>query len=98
MPGASFVPELSASMQAFIRAGYGLLMLATLVQALPEARRFFMSERWGGYARSSRDVDALQNPVLMPVLVAVWIASAVAVTTGWVYALARSHGLPLAEV
>ena len=48
MPGASFLPELSVSTQAFIRAGYGLAMLATLAQALPEARRFFMSERWGG--------------------------------------------------
>ena len=83
MPGASFLPELSVSTQAFIRVGYGLLMLATIAQALPEARRFFMSERWGGYARSSRDVDALQNPVLMPVLVAVWIASALAITSGW---------------
>ena len=83
MPSASFLPEPGASMQAFIRAGYGLLMLASLVQALPEARRFFMSERWGGYAKSSRDVDALQNPVLMPVLLAVWIASAVAILTGW---------------
>lgn len=83
MPGASFLPELGASMQAFIRAGYGLLMLATLVQALPEARRFFMSERWGGYAKSSRQVDALQNPALMPVLLGVWIASSVAIATGW---------------
>jgi hypothetical protein len=83
MPGASFFPELSAAMQALIRAGYGLLMLATLVQALPEARRFFVSERWGGYAKSSRDVDALQNPTLMPVVLAVWIASVVAITTGW---------------
>ena len=65
MPGASFLPELSVSTQAFIRAGYGLAMLATLAQALPEARRFFMSERWGGYARSSRDVNALQSPALI---------------------------------
>lgn len=83
MPGAPFLPELSAATQALIRAGYGLLMLATLVQALPEARRFFISERWGGYAKSSRDVDALQNPALMPVLLAVWIASVVAITSGW---------------
>lgn len=68
----SFYPQLSASTQAFIRAGYGLLMIATLVQALPEARRFFLSERWGGYARSSRDVDAFQNPVAMPLLMAIW--------------------------
>ncbi len=45
-----------------------MLMMATLLQALPEARRFFLSERWGGYARSSRDVDAVQNPVVVPLL------------------------------
>ncbi len=79
----SFYPQLSASTQAFIRAGYGLLMIATLVQALPEARRFFLSERWGGYAQSSRDVDASQNPVAMPLLLAIWLGAAVAMVTGW---------------
>ena len=83
MPDASFLPELSASTQAFIRAGYGVLMLATLLQALPEARRFFMSERWGGYARPSRLVNAVQNPVAMPFVLAIWIAAAVAVIVGW---------------
>src|SRR3989442_5033562 len=81
--GSVRMPDLSASAQAVIRAAYGVLMLATLVQALPEARRFFMSERWGGYAKSSRDVDALQNPVVMPALYAIWIAAAVALAAGW---------------
>jgi hypothetical protein len=80
---ASFYPQLSASTQALFRAGYGLLMMATLVQALPEARRFFLSERWGGYARSSRDVDAVQNPVAMPLLMAIWFGAAVALVVGW---------------
>jgi hypothetical protein len=77
-----FLPDLSPTTQAFIRAGYGVLMLLTLAQALPEARRFFLSERWGGYARSSRDVDAVQNPVVMPVLMAIWIGVAVLITLG----------------
>jgi hypothetical protein len=76
-------PELSASAQALIRVGYGLLMLATLLQALPEARRFFMSERWGGYAQSSRGVDAIQNPLVLPLLLAVWAAAAVGIMAGW---------------
>jgi hypothetical protein len=83
MLDSSLLPQLSASTQAFIRAGYGLLMIATLVQALPEARRFFLSERWGGYARSSRDVDAVQNPVVMPLLMAIWFAAAAALVVGW---------------
>ena len=83
MPDAVLVPQLSASTQAFVRAGYGLLMLATLVQAVPETRRFFLSERWGGYGKSSRGVDAVQNPFAMPLVVSVWVASAIAVSAGW---------------
>ena len=79
----SFLPGLSASSQAFIRAGYGVLMLATLFQALPEARRFFVSERWGGYAQSTRAIDAIQNPWVMPALMAIWIAAATAIVMGW---------------
>ena len=77
------LPDLSASTQTFIRAAYGVLMVATLVQALPEARRFFLSERWGGYAQSSRAIDAIQNPWIMPALIAIWLAAAVAITLGW---------------
>jgi hypothetical protein len=78
-----FLPQLSASTQAFFRSAYGLLMVATLLQALPEARRFFVSERWGGYARSSRDVDAVQNPVAMPLLMGVWLIAAIMLVAGW---------------
>lgn len=80
---SSFLPQLSASTQAFIRSAYGVLMLATIAQAVPEARRFFVSDRWGGYARSSADVDAVQNPVTMPVLLVVWALAAVAMVAGW---------------
>ncbi len=76
-------PELSASAQAFIRSGYGLLMAATIAQAVPEARRFFVSERWGGYAESTPAVDAIQNPLVMPLVLSVWMASALAVMVGW---------------
>jgi hypothetical protein len=78
-----FLPDLSGAAQAFVRFGYGVLMVLMLLQALPEARRFFVSERWGGYAKSSRGVDAIHNPVVMPVLLALWIAAAVAIATGW---------------
>jgi hypothetical protein len=83
MPDGSFLPQLSASTQAFIRSAYGLLMIATLLQALPEARRFFVSERWGGYAKSSRDVDAVQNPVAMVLLMGVWLTAAIMLVAGW---------------
>ena len=77
MPNA-LLPELGTATQSLIRLAYGVLMTATLLQALPEARRFFISERWGGYAKSQADVDLVQNPYVMPALLAVWIACAIA--------------------
>ena len=78
-----FLPEMSGGVQAFVRAGYGVLLLLTLLQALPEARRFFVSERWGGYAKSGIGVDAVQNPLVLPIVFATWMAAAVAITAGW---------------
>lgn len=78
-----FHPDLSLSTQAVMRAAYGGLMVLTLLQALPEARRFFLSERWRGYAKSSSAVDAILNPFVMPLVVAIWFAAAIALTFGW---------------
>src|SRR5687767_15847124 len=83
MPDGFFLPTLSPTTQALIRVAYGLLMLATLAQALPEARRFFLTERWGGYTRSTRGTDAIQNPVVATLLLVVWTASVVALIAGW---------------
>ena len=69
-------PTLSAGLQAFVRTAYGILLLLTLTAALPQARRYFRSERWGGFAQSSAWVDAVQNPYVAPWLLALWIASA----------------------
>lgn len=41
-----------------------------------------MSERWGGYAQSSRDVDFIQNPIVSPVIAALWLACALLITLG----------------
>src|SRR5688572_9428261 len=83
MLDASFLPTLSPTTQTFIRIAYGVLMLATLAQALPEARRFFLTERWGGYTRSTRWTDAIQNPIGAVLLIALWIGTAVALVGGW---------------
>ncbi len=77
-------PQISVHVQALFRMAYGVLLIGTLLWALPQWRRFFISERWGGYARSSRDVDFIQNPIISPVVAAVWFACAVLITTGWV--------------
>jgi hypothetical protein len=82
-------PEISDSVVAFIRIAYGLLLAATLLGMLPQARRFFLSERWGGYAKSSWAVDAIQNPVVTPIALAVWLGCAVLLIVGvWTTAAA----------
>src|SRR5262249_19478443 len=63
--------------------GYGLLLLAFLLMTLPHGRRFFHSERWGGYAQSSPMVDAVQNPVVYPLLMASWLLAAALLVLGW---------------
>ncbi|HEY6506881.1 MAG TPA: hypothetical protein VIY56_02655, partial [Vicinamibacterales bacterium] len=89
------LPSLSASTQAVVRTGYGALLLLTLVQALPEARRFFLSERWGGYAESRPTIDAVQNPLVLPALLAIWFAAAACLTVGWWTVAAATVNLAL---
>jgi hypothetical protein len=78
------LPHLSPSTQALVRCGYGVLLGLTIAQALPEARRFFRSERWGGYAQSSPSVDLVQNPAVLPMVLAAWFVAAMCLVFGWV--------------
>jgi hypothetical protein len=75
-------PQLSLNAQALFRTVYGILLLGHLLLLLPHSRRFFMSERWKGYAQSSWDVDALQNPIVHPIMMIVWFSCAVLLTFG----------------
>ena len=61
---------------------YGLLQVGTLLLALPHGKRFFISERWGGYSQSSATVDALQNPKIYPLVMGLWILSALLLASG----------------
>jgi hypothetical protein len=70
---AFFDPQLSPGLQGLIRTAYGLLLVGTLLLALPHFRRFFLSERWGGYIASSPGGDALHNPVVASTAFAVWL-------------------------
>jgi hypothetical protein len=83
------VPELSITAQAAFRLLYGALLLLTLLWTLPQARRFFVSERWGGYAESSGDVDRIQNPIVVSLLVATWLTCGVLLVAG-VWTIAAS--------
>ena len=82
----SWLPQLAPETQSFFRFAYGVSMLGTLALSLPNARRFFVSERWGGYAQSSRVADAIQRPVILPFLYAVWVAACVLLVAGrWTF-------------
>ena len=80
--GELMVPDLSPALQGLLRTGYGLLLLGTLVMTAPHARRFFASERWGGYAQSSPIRDRIHHPVTIGVLYAGWLAAAVLLAAG----------------
>jgi len=85
----SFYPQLGFTTQSFFRVVYGLLLFGHLILLLPHARRFFMSERWQGYAQSSWDVDVIQNPVVHPLVMIVWFGCAIALIFGrWTVAAA----------
>lgn len=77
-----FYPQLSLEMLAFVRIGYGIIMLATLLITLPN-RRFFLSEKWGGYAKSARDVDWIQNPVAYPIVQFIWMGCCLLLIMGY---------------
>ena len=78
-----------------IRAAYGVLQLLTLVAALPHARRYFSTEKWGGYTESTPWLDALLSPVGVAALVAVWLASAVCLAVGAAVVAAAAANLAL---
>lgn len=50
---------------------------------VPHYRRFFLSERWGGYAQRGWDVEIVHNPYVLPLVIVAWFASAVALILGW---------------
>ena len=61
-------PSIAPAVADALRIGCGVLMLATLIRLVPDARRYFLSERWGGYGERGWRVDPVQNPVVMPVV------------------------------
>lgn len=76
------LPILSPTSQAFVRSAYGVLMLALLALTAPVARWFLVSERWRGYARSLPEVDWIQNPRMLPLVLTLWALSAGALVVG----------------
>ena len=75
-------PELLPSTQAVIRIAYGLLLTGTLLFFLPHWRRLFLTSRFGGYGATTKKVLAVQNPVVLPIVMTAWLCSAVLLTLG----------------
>jgi len=72
-------PPLSPGLFHLIRVSYAVLVLGTLLWALPQARRFFVSDRFGGYAHGSIWIDRIQNPSMLPIVLAIWFLSALSI-------------------
>lgn len=81
-PDPLLFPTLSPDVQVWIRVAYGVLQALTLIAALPHARRYFLSERWGGYAQSRLSIDAVQNPVVGAAVLVMWLSAAVSLAAG----------------
>ena len=73
---------MSLELQSLVRAACGLLMLLTLLAALPHWRRYFLGERWGGFTESGAITDAVQNPFVMPVVLTIWLVASLGLVVG----------------
>ena len=78
-----WLPSISQAALDFLRCAYGLLLLGTLLATISQGKRFFLSERWGGYGESCALIDVLHNPILYPVCMTLWFACSVCLVTGW---------------
>lgn len=67
---------LSWSVQALIRIGFALCTLGMLGLSLPSAKRFFGSEKFGGYADNGPLTNIVFSPLGRVVLLSSWMASA----------------------
>jgi len=76
-------PQISVTMLASIRMAYGCLLLLHLLIALPNWKRFFMGEKWGGYAKSSAFDDVLQSPSAAVTIGIIWLGCAFALISNY---------------
>ena len=79
---ASYLPDLGVGTQALFRSAYGVLLLIALLRLVGHDRRFFVSERYGGYVGCSLLHDRFHTPVLMRLTLGVWGASAIGLIIG----------------
>lgn len=86
-------PTLSLETQALVRSLYGALMCLMLAAALPHWRRYFLTERWHGYTKSSGFRDAVQNPAAIAAWLALWLVAIGGLTAGRLVVAAAAFNL-----
>ena len=78
-----WLPSISQAELDFLRCAYGVLLLITLLVTVPQGKRFFVSENWGGYAESCTLIDGIHNPVVYPICMVLWLACSACLVAGW---------------
>ncbi len=87
-------PDLLPETQTAIRIAYGSLLVGTLLFFLRHGRRFFLSSRYGGYSAETSAVTTIQNPLVFPIVAAVWLTAGVLLTFGqWTVAAAAVNAV-----
>lgn len=82
----------SPSAEAAVRVGYGLLLTLQLLMTVRQAKRFFVSETYGGYMESSPLRDLVLRPAVAHVLMGVWVAAAIGIMTNtWLLVATAVH-------
>lgn len=71
--------QLPPSAEVALRTSYGVLLSLQLLATLPNARRYFSSERFGGYMESTPALDRLHTPLTGLLIGAVWLCSALCI-------------------
>lgn len=71
--------QLPASAQAALRVSYGSLLCLQILATLPNARRYFVTERFGGYMESTPLLDRVHTPVTAVLATALWLGAALCI-------------------
>ncbi len=79
----AFPPQISDTMLAVIRTTYGALLIGHFAISLRSWDKFFISEKFGGYAKSSPREDALQNPFASVLIGSAWLGCAIALVCNY---------------
>lgn len=71
--------QLPPSAEVALRTCYGVLLSLQVLATLPNARRYFTSERFGGYMESAPALDRLHTPLTAYLVGVIWLCSALCI-------------------